>query len=148
MVGKRITTTIAENKTAELWRSFMPRRKEIVNSVSTDLYSLQFFDAIGDFLSFTPDTAFDKWAAVEVADFGSVPDGMETCTLEGLYAIFVYKGLPQDVDPTFQYIYGVWIPSSQYMLDSRPHFATMGSRYKNNDPDSEEELWMPIKKKY
>ena len=32
---------LAENKTSELWRSFMPQRKEITNFLSTDLFSMQ-----------------------------------------------------------------------------------------------------------
>jgi AraC family transcriptional regulator len=30
-------------------------------------------------------------------------------------------------------------------LDQRPHVEVMGEKYKNNDPDSEEEIWIPIK---
>ncbi len=147
MVGIKISTTIAENRTVELWRSFMPRRNEIKYCLNSDLYSLQYFDSSISAKSFGPDTSFDKWAAVEVADTELIPQGMDTCTLGGLYAVFQYRGLPQDVDPTFHYIYEVWLPSSQYMLDSRAHFAIMGSKYKNNDPSSEEELWIPLKSK-
>jgi hypothetical protein len=34
---------------------------------------------------------------------------------------------------------------SMAKLNKRPHFAKMGEKYKNEDPDSEEELWIPIK---
>ena len=34
-----------------------------------------------------------------------------------------------------------------YTLDDRPHFEILGEKYKNQDPDSEEELWIPIKPK-
>jgi AraC family transcriptional regulator len=33
------------------------------------------------------------------------------------------------------------------LLDNKPHFEIMGDQYKNEDPDSEEELWIPIKKR-
>jgi AraC family transcriptional regulator len=39
-----------------------------------------------------------------------------------------------------------WLPASGYELDDRPHFEILGERYKNNDPDSEEELWFPVRK--
>ncbi|PQJ12144.1 GyrI-like domain-containing protein [Flavipsychrobacter stenotrophus] len=147
VVGIHISTTIAENRTAELWRTFMPRRKEIVNAVNADFYSLQFFDPSADFTTFNQFSVFDKWAAVEVSDFEQVPSAMDSCVLHGLYAVFPYKGMPQAVDPTLQYIYGAWLPASAYVLDNRAHFAVMGSKYKNNDPDSEEDLWIPIKSK-
>jgi len=47
----------------------------------------------------------------------------------------------------FQKIYTVWLPASDYVLDNRPHFEVLGDKYKNNDPSSEEEVWIPIKPK-
>jgi AraC family transcriptional regulator len=40
-----------------------------------------------------------------------------------------------------------WLPNSAYALDDRPHFEALGEQYKNNDPNSEEEIWIPIKPK-
>jgi len=33
LIGKRLTMTFSENKTFDLWHSFMPRRKEIENNI-------------------------------------------------------------------------------------------------------------------
>ena len=72
---------------------------------------------------------------------------METFSLTGgLYAVFDYKGSTNDLS-IFQYILGVWLPSSEYVLDHRPHFEVLGDKYKNNGPISEEEIWIPIKRK-
>ena len=38
-------------------------------------------------------------------------------------------------------------PNSDYKPDDRPHFELLGAKYKNDDPDSEEEIWIPIKRK-
>ncbi len=76
-----------------------------------------------------------------------VPNEMETFLLEGgLYAVFEYKGSSNDPS-IFQYIFGTWLPGSNYLLDNRPHFEVLGDKYKNNDPNSEEEIWIPIKPK-
>jgi len=32
-------------------------------------------------------------------------------------------------------------------LDNRPHFEVLGEKYKNGDPESEEEIWIPVKEK-
>ena len=48
---------------------------------------------------------------------------------------------------TMQHIFTRWLPESNYRLDNRPHFEVLGERYKNNDPNSEEEVWIPIKQK-
>jgi AraC family transcriptional regulator len=88
-----------------------------------------------------------KWATVEVSHFDSVPIDMETFILPGgLYAVFHYKGSSSDPS-IFQYIFGTWLPSSAYTLDNRPHFEVLGGKYKNNDPTSEEEIWIPIRLK-
>ncbi|MEI6822727.1 MAG: GyrI-like domain-containing protein [Bacteroidota bacterium] len=146
LIGKRIAMTFSENKTFDLWHGFMPRRKEIKNNIGTDLYSIKVYEP-SYFTSFNPAKEFDNWAAVEVKDFDIVPEEMETIILkEGLYAVFNYKGLSTD-GSIFQYIYSTWLPNSDYLLDDRPHFEVLGDKYKNNDPNSEEEIWVPIKRK-
>jgi AraC family transcriptional regulator len=73
---------------------------------------------------------------------------METYILaNGLYAVFQYKGLSSGSAAFYQYIYSDWIPNSEYQIDNRPHFEVLGEKYKNNDPTSEEEVWIPIKVK-
>lgn len=145
-IGKRLLMSLSENKTAELWKSFMPRRKEIQNSVGTDLYSMQLYDHLY-FKDFNPDKEFEKWAVIEVKDFDTIPDGMKTITvIDGLYAVFTHKGGAGKGPEIFSYIFGTWLPGSEYELDDRPHFEILGEKYKNDDPDSEEEIWIPVKK--
>jgi len=40
LAGMHVTMSLAANRTGELWQRFMPRRKEITNSVTPDLVSL------------------------------------------------------------------------------------------------------------
>ena len=144
LIGKRLTMSLSDNRSGELWRSFMQSRKEIGNSIGNTLYSIQVYDPLY-YANFNPTTEFVKWAASEVTDFYNMPDGMETITLPaGLYAVFPYKGLSSDPQ-IFRYIFGTWLPDSGYTLDNRPHFEKLGEKYKNEDPDSEEEIWIPIK---
>jgi AraC family transcriptional regulator len=145
LIGKRVSMSFIENKTPELWRSFMPRRGEIKNKVNADFISLQIHDSPLGLLHFNPATKFEKWAAVEVTNFDEVPGEMETFLLPaGLYAIFHYKGLSTDTS-IFQYIFSQWLPNSGYELDHRPHFEILGEKYKNGNPDSEEDIFIPVK---
>ena len=126
----------------------MPRRKEIRNNVSADLFSVEVYPPLF-WNSFSPKATFEKWAAIEVADFTAIPEGMETMTLpEGLYAVFVHKGPASAAPETYRYIFENWLPDSDFSLDNRPHFAVMGPNYKNDSQDSEEEIWIPIKRSY
>lgn len=148
LIGNHLTMSLAENKTAELWRSFMPQRKEIINAVSSDLFSMQVYDAEYSFKNFDPAATFEKWAAVEVHDFKNVPEGMETFVLKsGLYAVFQHKGGPAAGFKTFSFIFGTWLPASAYDLDNRPHFEILGEKYNGNEPDSEEEIWIPVRQR-
>jgi len=146
LIGKRITMSFADNKTHELWKSFMPRRKEIKNAVGADLYSMQVYPPMF-YANFNINNTFEKWAAIEVSGFDYVPNEMEVFVLAGgLYAVFHYKGSNTDTK-IFEDIFSVWLPNSEYALDNRPHFEILGEKYKNNDPDSEEEIWIPVKNK-
>lgn len=148
MIGHRRVMSFANNETRQLWQGFMPHRKEIGNAIGTELYSVQVYDAAFSFERFDPIREFEKWAVVEVTDFESVPEGMEALTIPGgLYAVFHHVG-PASAGPrTFQYIFGTWLPGSDYVLDTRPHFEVLGEKYKNEDPASEEDIWIPIRQK-
>jgi AraC family transcriptional regulator len=145
LVGKRMKMSFSNNRTADLWKSFMPRRNEIQNKIGADLYSLQNYSP-DFFKDFSPDTPFEKWACTEVNSTENIPNEMETFILPGgLYTVFLYKGLASEGAKAFQYILRTWLPNSEYNLDARPHFEILGEKYKNEDPGSEEEIWIPVK---
>lgn len=146
LIGKRMAMSFAANATADLWKDFMPRRHEIAHKVGHELYAMQIYPE-SFFEKFNPMTSFEKWAALEVSSIQEIPAGMEATILPaGLYAVFLYKG-PANSPVPFQYIFQTWLPASGYELDTRPHFELLGENYKNNDPASEEELWIPVKEK-
>ena len=148
LIGNRLVMSLADDRTNELWQGFMSRRKEIRNPLSKDLISMQVYDRLLSFTEFNDTTQFEKWAVVEVKDYAKIPEGMVSYTLSGgLYAVFVHRGLPSSFPRTAQYILGEWLPKTEYQLDHREHFEIMGSKYRNNDPSSEEEVWVPIKRK-
>jgi AraC family transcriptional regulator len=147
LTGKRSVMSFSGDKTFELWRAFMPRRKEIADNTGTDLYSVQIYPE-KFFQNFDPDAEFEKWAAMEVTGSGNIPEGMERLLMPGgLYAVFLYRGASNAAEPAFRYIFNSWLPDSDYLLDNRPHFEVLGEKYKNDDPDSEEELWIPVRPK-
>jgi len=148
LAGQWLMMTFSEDLTFQLWKTFMPRRAEISNNITSDLISLQVYPDSFDVQNFNPAIRFQKWAAVEVSDFNSIPEGMESFVLQsGLYAVFIHKGPASEGHRTFNHIFGTWLPGSDYLLDNRPHFEILGKKYKNNDPASEEEIWIPIKPK-
>ena len=144
LVGMSMEMSVADNRTSELWRHFMENRHKIEARSNEDYISLQVYGE-DYFHAFNPQSIFTKWAAVEVSEYTVPVEDMEKFTLEGgLYAVFDYKGMPGNPE-IFQYIFTEWLPGSGYRLDNRPHFEVIGNKYKANSPESEEEIWIPIK---
>ncbi len=142
-IGMHMRMSHADNKKSLLWKTFMPRRKEILNNVNNDLLSITVYPT--HYYPADSCSEFEKWAVVEVTDNTVIPANMESFVLEdGLYAVFHYKGSSNDTS-IFQYIFTEWLPASGYTLDQHPHFEVLGSLYKNADPVSEEDIWIPIK---
>lgn len=148
LVGKSLKMSLAKNRTNELWRSFMPDKKMIKNTIASELFSIQVYDKSLDFKDFNQQTEFLKCAMVETSEFESIPENMETRILEGgLYAVFIHKGMAKDFPKTAQYIFNQWLPNSGYKLDQREHFELLGEKYNPTDENSEEEVWIPIKER-
>lgn len=147
LVGHAIEMSLANNKNQELFSGFMPNRKQITNVIGTDVFEVLVYDA-SYFKNFSPNNTFTKWATVEVKNFDTIPDKMQSFVLdEGLYAVFRYKGLAKDFSMMMQYIFMEWFPKSDYTLDTRPHFNLLGGKTKKDSIDSEEDVYIPIKKK-
>lgn len=143
LIGKRLVMSLANDLTPELWKSFMVRHKEITGKLTNDFICAQIYDS-KYFEAFNPSNKFEKLAMIEVAGFEHIPSDMETFTLiQGFYAVFEYKGSDLD-DRIYEYIFTSWLPSSNFQLDDRPHFQILGKNYKPNDPESEEEIWIPV----
>ena len=142
LVGIHIKTTLSAPDSSDLWRQFMPRRKEIKSTLNPDIYSVEIFPAN----NITPTTIFDKWAAVEVKSFENIPEGFETLTIEsGLYAVFEHAGNASTALSALEYIMKQWLPNSGYTYDQRAQFEIMPEGYNPNDLHAKEEFWIPIK---
>lgn len=145
LLGIRLSMSFAQDRTSELWRSFLPRQSEIPYRIGSDRFCLQVYDSNAAFETFSPERVYEKWAAVEVSHYDQIPEGMEAFTLSGgLYAVFRYKGTPAAFPPVARWIFQTWLPESGYRLDQRPHFEVMSAGYSPFDPDAEEDIYVPI----
>ena len=144
LIGMSATMSLSRSTTVQLFQQFMPRREEIQYWANQKVYDLREYP-INYFEAFDPARVFTKWAAMEVIEVKSIPEGMAVYRLKGgTYAVFQYKG-PMGDPAIFQYIFNEWLPYSGYALDNRPHFDILGPRSMPQDPNSEEEIWIPIR---
>ncbi len=146
LIGIHQSMIYANNSTPELWRRFMPRKKEVQLKLNSDLYSIQFYPPGSGPMSGDPYTVFEKWAAVEVGADSPVPVGMEKMWLQpGKYAVFLHHGPASAFMKTFRFIFNTWLPASEFTVDDRPHFEVLPENYRPDDPVAQEEIWIPIK---
>lgn len=145
-IGFSTQTSLANDKTVEIWQLLMPRLREVSNAKNADLISLQVYDK-SSLQKFTPETEFKKYALIEVKNYDIIPNDFEKFEIPaGKYAVFLHKGTSADFYKTSNYIFGEWLPNSDFSLDDRPHFEILGDAYKGHtNPENEEEVWIPIK---
>lgn len=147
LVGMKTETCLMDNQIPTLWKTFMPQRMTIKNSLLTGFFAVHERDMSVSFASFTPATVYTSWAAIEVSAQEQIPEGMEARMLSGgLYAIFIHKGPAQNFKATMDFIYGQWLPNSPYEMDIRDQFEIMAEDYLGpQHPEAEEEVWVPIR---
>ncbi len=127
-----------------LLRTLMPLRAAIPGRIDPDRYLLKIYPD-GYFEAFDPQRSFVQWAAYAVAGEADAPEGLAVLDVPaGLYAVWHYKGSSED-PRIFQHIFGEWLLGSGFVLDARPHFDVLGENYRNTDPESEEEIWIPVR---
>lgn len=146
LVGIKVITSLADDKTSLLWKRFMQSRDAIKNNINEDLFSVQLYSE--EFIKgeFDSQTVFEKWAAMEVYDFTIIPKGLQQLEIPaGLYAVFTHQGTAKEFAETSKAIFAEWLPSSDYSLDDRPHFEVLGEEYKGpENPASREKIWIPV----
>ena len=149
LIGIRISTSLADDKTSLLWNRFMKLRGSIENITGKDLYSVQEYGEIFMSGEFDTQSEFKKWAATEVSDFNETPKGLQKLEIPaGKYAVFIHEGTAKKFAESSRYIFNEWLPESDFNLDDRPHFEILGVDYKGpENPDSKEEIWIPVKEK-
>ena len=154
IVGKSLEMSLAQDKTQVLWQSFGPFVKKIEHRKDRNFISLQKFNSVFDPKNFDPNVLFTKWAGVAIeadkkskAHQSGIP-GLELYEIQGgLYAVFKHVGPASEFRKSMEFIYGTWFPNSHYDIDEREHFEVLPEGYRPNDPNTEEEIWIPVKKK-
>ncbi len=147
VIGVNTQTSLLNNTILEMWNRFLKIESKIKDRIDTCYYEIHPYDSDFKMKDFTNDTPFEKWAAIPVANFENIPSGMNAYTLaKGKYAVFAHIGKMTEIQFSFDFIYGTWLPNSEYELDSRDDFERYDENYLGlNNPNSKVEIWIPIK---
>jgi AraC family transcriptional regulator len=142
LTGISMEMSLSNDQTPTLWGKFRRQQKQHFAADPDFFFSVTVYPSLY-FENFNPTTLFTKHALVKPEYAGEMDLGWERFSLPGgLFAVFSHKGPDSSI---FQYIYTQWLPQSGYVLDNRPHFEKLPSGYIPGHPDSEEEIYIPIR---
>lgn len=127
----------------DLWHEFNSRRVEIENTVNPNV-------ALGlcEYMpNITDESEFSYCACVEVTDFEGIPKDITIKTIPtSKYAVFTHKGPMTGLKATYDFIYGTWLPKSDYELAERDTIEWYDSRSSDlSSPDYEFDIYLPLK---
>lgn len=130
----------------KLWSAFRPFRDKIKNRIGDESFGI--YEAYEEHGDDGEDVTFSYVCTAPVANFDDVPEGMTTRELpEQMYAKFVHRGSITTLDQTLKYIWGSWLPKSDFDYVERPDFELYPPNYNVADPKAEMALHIPIQPK-
>lgn len=146
LVGMHRDLPLADPAVAALWRAFMPRLGEIAGRADADLVSV-LVRRVGASGPPVPGEPVTRWAAATVVHDAPVPPGMRRLVIPaGEYAVFAYRGTAAGFGAAARYVYADWLPGSGWRLDDRPGFEVLPPGYRPDDPEAEEQVWVPVRR--
>ncbi|NKF51289.1 helix-turn-helix domain-containing protein [Shewanella sp. WXL01] len=127
----------------KLWSAFRPYRDSVANRVGSD-----FFGIYESYQEADDKTQFVYICSVEVSNFDDVPEQMITRELEAqTYAQFTHVGPIAELESTLRYIWGSWLPKSDYEYADKPDFELLPASFNNEDPQNKIYLNIPVIRK-
>lgn len=127
-----------------LWSAFRPNVAQIVNRVGGDAFGIY-----EEYQESEANVGFSYICSVEVTDFDNVPAGMIARTIpEHLYAVFQHKGAISFLPDTLKYIWGSWLPKSNYDYVEKPDFELYSPETQAEDAEKILFLYIPVIKNH
>lgn len=123
-----------------LWSAFRENVGQITNRVGSDAFGIY-----EEYQESEDGVGFSYVCSVEVSDFHNVPAGMITRLIPAhLYAVFRHDGPVSSLPETMKYIWGSWLPKSDYDYVERPDFELYSLNGQPNQADKSLFLHIPI----
>jgi len=124
-----------------LWTAFRPDVFQISNRVGDDAFGIY-----EEYEECEEGIGFSYICSVEVTDFDHVPEGMISRTIpRHLYAVFRHQGPLSYLPETLKYIWGSWLPKSDYEYQETPDFELYAPGTRSDDPDKVLFLYIPVR---
>ena len=126
-----------------LWSAFRPNVSQITNRVGDDAFGIY-----EEYHERENGVGFSYICSGEGADFNDVPEGMITRIIPAhLYAAFRHEGPISSLPETLKYIWGSWLPKSDFEYVEKPDFELYAPASQPENPDKTLFLCIPIRTK-
>ena len=130
-------------KIIEHWVGFLGKKKLISDQIGKEIYGVALSDE-----KQLREKKLSYLASVETANLNQQVLDFEYLNIpQGLYAKFENKGSAQKSSTLMDYVYGIWMPQSDYRRARGYDFEIFDHRFAYNNPDSISFLCIPIELK-
>jgi AraC family transcriptional regulator len=144
VVGLQTLNTCHYNVIPKLWQRFLKRESEVQHVAAEN---------VGLGVSFgiekkEKESEFFHIVGHIVSSIEGIPEGMTYRKIPAHdYAVFTHKGPLSKLGETYDFIYGEWMPKSEYEYDDSNEIEWYDERFNPEAEDSEFDIYVPIKKK-
>ena len=144
LIGRPYFGDAENNKFAQAWDRFFPFEDQIPSKVNHQVwYGVEIYGP-----EFHKDHQWMYFPSTEVSSLDEIPEALFGKILpSATYAVFTVKGGVPKIGETFMYAYDTWFPASEYEVAHPFDFEYYDERFKADDPDSELDIYIPIKAK-
>jgi predicted transcriptional regulator YdeE len=139
----------SENAIAKLWSRFGKEIPNIPGQLGWRSFGLMLHNPDNP-----PGAPFNYMAAVQIFKDGDIPEGMTRIEVPAArYIALTLRGPLDEISDAFKHFWGHWLPNSPYEYDGgtqtgKYEFELYDQRYTQpNDPNSEIDLYFPIRAK-
>ena len=145
VVGIQTLFSMKCNLIPVLWERFSPRMQEIKNVVRKDVA----LEVSYDMQSEAEEETFFVLAGLIVSSVGEIPEGMTYMHVPAHeYAMFTHYGPISRIYDTYDRIYNELLPRSAYEVDEAAcTIEWYDKRFKMENPDSEYDIYVPVKER-
>ncbi len=146
LIGMEYFGNNANGEIPQLWGVFIPRSGEIKNAAPNGaFYGVCECKCEGE-CQCGNGGSFLYTAAREVTSLDAVPEGMISRTLPpAKYAVFTHRGPIATLNQTFEKIYTEWLAANNLVPNAAYGFEYYDERFKEDAPDSELDIYVPVK---
>ncbi len=125
----------------QLWKAFW----EMNGSKNINMENHQYLGACFHDIDMRNNEVFDYYAGFEIGGSINIPKRFETINIpKSDFAVFKHRGCIDNIEMTYDHIYGNWLPRSEYTPTMDLDIIVVDSRFSGREEKSEVDILIPV----